>query len=72
MVLYLYIFCAIGEKVKTHFENLVDLTYECNWYRLSMKQQKCFLIMILIQQEPVCLHGLTNAQYSLEMYKRVK
>lgn len=67
VVLYLYIFCDIAEQIKTHF----DLTYGCNWYRLSVKQQKFFLLMIMIQQDTVCLHGMTKAQYDRDMFKRV-
>lgn len=67
----LVVFYAFGQQMTSHFENLVEQTYECNCYRLSVKQQKHFLLMIMVQQEPIYLHGLSTVQCIYDMFKRV-
>lgn len=65
-----YLLCHFGDKVTDHFDSLSDSYYEVLWYRLPVKQQKYFILLILNAQKPIYLEAFT-LQNTRETFKKV-
>lgn len=69
-MLIFYLLCHSGDKVTDHFNTLNDSYYEVLWYRLPVKQQKYFILLILNAQKPIYLEGF-SIQNTRETFKKV-
>uniref|UniRef100_A0A240SY87 Odorant receptor n=1 Tax=Phlebotomus papatasi TaxID=29031 RepID=A0A240SY87_PHLPP len=66
----LFIPCLFGEFIKIKMERLSSTLYLTNWYSLSLKDQKSFLIVLLITQRE---YGLRAAgMYDVNIYTFIK
>uniref|UniRef100_A0A7G3AEY7 Odorant receptor n=1 Tax=Lutzomyia longipalpis TaxID=7200 RepID=A0A7G3AEY7_LUTLO len=58
--------CVLGEFIKLKTENLSETFYQTNWYELSLKDQKTFLIILGMAQRE---YGLKAAgMYDVNLY----
>ncbi|GAB0099562.1 hypothetical protein DMENIID0001_154450 [Sergentomyia squamirostris] len=66
----IFILCIFGEMIKIKSEKLSDAFYEVNWYELSLKDQRTFLIILGMAQRK---YGLKAAgMYNVDIYAFVK
>ncbi|GAB0099591.1 Odorant receptor [Sergentomyia squamirostris] len=62
----IFALCAFGEIIKINTEKLSEAFYEVNWYEMSVKDQKTFLIILGMAQRK---YGLKAAgMYVVDIY----
>ncbi|GAB0099560.1 Odorant receptor [Sergentomyia squamirostris] len=70
MMLQVFPLCVFGEMIKIKSEKLSEAFYEVNWYELSLKDQKTFLIILGMAQRQ---YGLKAAgMYNVDIYAFIK
>ncbi|GAB0096873.1 Odorant receptor [Sergentomyia squamirostris] len=69
-MLQIFPLCVFGEMIKIKNEEISDAFYEVNWYELSVKDQKAFLIILGMAQRQ---YGLKAAgMYVVDIYAFIK
>ncbi|XP_073836334.1 odorant receptor 67d-like [Musca autumnalis] len=51
----LYLFCGFGNLVQNSNDDLTTIIYDCNWYELTVREQKMILIMLRESQYPTSM-----------------
>ncbi|XP_035741499.1 odorant receptor 13a-like [Vespa mandarinia] len=46
VMLHIYLYCYVGEKLFSEGTKMAYATYNCNWYDLSPKETKCLIIIM--------------------------
>lgn len=67
----LYFYSFAGAVVTQSALKYADILYESDWYRMSDRLQKYFIIMIAETQQPIYLDGYGFIRLSLEGFNRV-
>uniref|UniRef100_A0A3F2ZDG9 Odorant receptor n=1 Tax=Lutzomyia longipalpis TaxID=7200 RepID=A0A3F2ZDG9_LUTLO len=62
--------CILGEVISIKSENLSETLYQTNWYELSLKDQKMFLIILGMSQREYKLKAL--GMYDVNLYTFVQ
>uniref|UniRef100_A0A7G3AES9 Odorant receptor n=1 Tax=Lutzomyia longipalpis TaxID=7200 RepID=A0A7G3AES9_LUTLO len=58
--------CVLGEFIKRKTDNLSETLYQTNWYELSLKDQKTFLIILGMAQREYGLKA--GGMYDINLY----
>lgn len=67
-----FLFCYFGHEITHHFDNIPNLLYCTNWYKLPLKMQRdSIMLMMMIAQKSVYLRGSGNIDCTLDVFRRV-
>lgn len=66
-----YIYCFLSENVTNELSAIGGIFYDCEWYRLPVKQQKLFGVAIQRAQKPFRMTGLGLVECSLRVFTSV-
>lgn len=67
----IFIFCEIGEKLKSSFNQIDDEFNNLDWYLFPMDGMKIVSMIMIITQKTVALRGYRNIEYDREQFKKV-
>lgn len=68
----MFVYCYFGEMATESFGNLASALYESSWQNLSIKLQKCYILMIANAQRPLYYHGFHVSILSLNTFAKVR
>lgn len=66
-----YIYCFLSENVASDLSAIGSIFYDCEWYRLPVKQQKLFGVAIQRAQKSFRMTGLGLVECSLRVFTSV-
>ncbi|KAL2716817.1 odorant receptor 13a-like [Vespula squamosa] len=46
VMLHIYLYCYVGQKLFSEGTKMADAAYDCNWYNLSPKEARCLTIIM--------------------------
>lgn len=64
-------FCEYGERLTEQFDDLGDQLCQCDWYKLPMKIQRIFSIVVVNAQQSTTIHSFENTPCSRDTFKQV-
>lgn len=67
-----FLFCKLSENMTDRLLKIGDVFYKCPWYRLSVRQQKLFLLPIQRGQMEYRISGLGIVECSLAIFTAVR
>lgn len=67
----LFVYCFLGKFANECFDDMSDLLYDSNWYRLPDAYQKYLIIIIANMQRPLYYTGFGVAILHLETFTNV-
>lgn len=70
-VVFLFLYCYIGERTAQNYLSFGQLLYGSNWHQLPVRLQKPIIMVIAIAQRPLCYHGLGMVYLTLDTFCKV-
>lgn len=67
----LFIYCNFGKIATESYEKICDCVFNLKWYRLSIRQQKYFVLMIQNMHKPFYYHGFGITYLNLDTFSTV-
>lgn len=66
----LFLSCWMGSRVVTRIDNLSVALYDCNWYTLTVSQQKSVKMILMMTQKMKGYHGIFK-EVNLKTFQKV-
>lgn len=67
----IYLFCELGERVSSQFDELSDAIYQSEWYEFPMDVRRVLPILMMAAQKQVVPRGFGNLLCTREFFKKV-
>lgn len=67
----LFLYCYFGDMASDSHKKISDCAYDMGWYKLPIRLQKYFLLMIENMQKPLFYHGFGIVDLDLRAFIRV-
>ncbi|KAL2739240.1 odorant receptor 13a-like [Vespula maculifrons] len=71
VLLQLYLYCYIGQRLLSESTEMADAAYECKWYNLSPKEAKCLILIMRRARSPLRLTAGKFCSFSHELFTDV-
>lgn len=65
------LFCYVGSITTSEFLRYGDISYQSDWFRMTINQQKCILLIIVDAQRPLIFDGLGIIDFHLPTFVKV-
>lgn len=67
----LYLFCHFGNLVTQRFEDVGSQISQLAWYKLPLRSQKDYILILALTQKKVYINGFGNARCTREVFMKV-
>ncbi|KAL2716808.1 odorant receptor 13a-like [Vespula squamosa] len=71
VLLQLYLYCYIGQRLLSESTEMADAAYECKWYNLRPKEAKCLILIMRRARSPLHLTAAKFCSFSHELFTDV-
>lgn len=68
---WIFMHCLLGKLVTDRFNQLPDYLFNTKWYKLPVKVQKYFILLLANTQQPLLFHGFGIYVLDLEKFASV-
>ncbi|KAF7410506.1 hypothetical protein HZH68_004887 [Vespula germanica] len=71
ILLQIFLYCYIGEKLASESSKLANAAYECKWYNMSAKEAKCLVLIIRRARSPLCITAGRFCSFNLQLFTKI-
>nr|XP_012150706.1 PREDICTED: odorant receptor 67c-like [Megachile rotundata] len=72
VMLHLYLYCYVGEKLRAESLDIANAVYNSNWYNLPAKNAKLLILIICRSKNPLQITAGGFCSFTLELYSQVR
>ncbi|XP_015181201.1 PREDICTED: odorant receptor 13a-like [Polistes dominula] len=71
VLIQLYLYCYVGERLLSESTDILQAVYECEWYNLTPKESKSLLMVMYRARSPLCLSAGKFCTFTQELYSSI-
>ncbi|KAL2716805.1 odorant receptor 13a-like [Vespula squamosa] len=71
ILIQLYLYCYVGEKLLSESTGIADAAYECEWYNLSPNEAKCLILIMRRARSPLRITAGKFCSFNHELFSEV-
>ncbi|XP_043665424.1 odorant receptor 13a-like [Vespula pensylvanica] len=71
VLLQLYLYCYIGQRLLSESTGIADAAYECEWFNLSPNEAKCLILIMRRARSPLRITAGKFCSFNHELFSEV-
>ncbi|KAL2739243.1 odorant receptor 13a-like [Vespula maculifrons] len=71
ILIQLYLYCYVGEKLLSESTGIADAAYECEWFNLSPNEAKCLILIMRRARSPLRITAGKFCSFNHELFSEV-
>ncbi|KAL2739241.1 odorant receptor 13a-like [Vespula maculifrons] len=72
ILIQLYLYCYVGEKLLSESTGIADAAYECEWFNLSPNEAKCLILIMRRARSPLRITAGKFCSFNHELFSEVR